>query len=387
MAVMKRNPWTSKANPGAEGLKMLSAAASQGFNSVRQGEPLPGRMKILAWGDTATVDGDVMRINAKTVELLPVTQRQMNWPHAHIDIEHATVPGSPLFKLYAQNGKFGAVLGWGTPVVVDGEGLFVDGIVWSPESKRAYEFPDLSGTVKTLADGTVVGLHSFAFCCHGKAEGVHAYSDIIQTEDQDPMDKLLLALLGLTATATEQEQTDRAAKLGAALQSLLGAGEDGMKAMSALMKMDTAKLTALAALDPAKLSALSQLSETDLKTKLTALSALGEGNGTALQTLVNRVGVVETELKTLGQDSTALRRSKILGDAASKGKQVPASWVEKYGHDLKLLSDLVDGLPEGVIPLGQTTVDGGTRQTTPASKAEKDVAAIFGRKPEDLKGL
>jgi phage I-like protein len=394
---MKRNPYSARVNASAEGIKVLSAAAvAQG---VRQGEPLPSRMRILPWGETRTTDGDVMRVNAQTAELLPGTQREMNWPHAHIDIEHATVPGTPLFKLAAQDGKFPAVLGWGTPLVIAGEGLFVDGITWTPQSKRAYEFPDVSGVVKHLADGTVTGLHSFAFCCHGKGEGCSAFSALIDpTQTEDDMDKLLMALLGLDANADEAAKADRAAKLGAALQALLAAGPEGAKSMSALLKIDPSKLTAMAQLDPAqlkalsgldagKLKALSALTADDLGAKLKTLSSLDEGHGAALTALGKRLDAVEGSVKPMAQDFESMRRTQILSQAAAKGKAVPEAWLAKYGANLAVLSDMIDGLPEGVVSLSQASVSG----VQPAGKVPSNddaskVAAIFGRKPEDLKG-
>lgn len=395
---MKRNPYSQKTNATAAGLKIMSAqTGAVSFNAVRQGEPLPSRLKILPWGDTRTTDGDLMRVNAQSVALLPQTQREMNWPHAHIDIEHASIPGTQLFKLAAANGSFPAILGWGTPRVVPDEGLFVEDIVWTPESKRAYEFPDLSGVVKHLADGTVVGLHSFAFCCHGKAEGVTAYSALLNPMEET-MDKLLMALLGLKAEDDEAKKLERATKFGAALAALAGGGDDGVKAMSALLKLepaklavlsklDSARLTALCGLDADKLKALSAMDVLHLDEKVKLLSSMDEGAGAAMTALGKRMGTVEESLKTLAQDNVAARRAKLLGDAAAKGKAVPAAWLEKYGDNLAVLSDMIDGLPEDVVPLSQRSVDSSTaRAVTPASKEVSEVAKVFGRKPEDLKG-
>ncbi|HPS07302.1 MAG TPA: hypothetical protein PLG22_07205 [Kiritimatiellia bacterium] len=388
---MKRNPYSSHTNPVADGIRTLSALPPSGFNGVRQGEPLPSRLKILPWGTTRTTDGDTVSVNAQTAELLPATQRELNWPHAHIDIEHATIPGTPLFKLAAQNGRFPAVLGYGTPLVIPGEGLFVDAITWSPQSKRAYEFPDISGVVKHLADGTVTALHSFAFCCHGKAEGVTAYSALLdptnETETEDElMDKLMMALLGLDANADDATKLDRATKLGAALAAL-PAGPDGAKAMSALLKLDAGKLAALSQLDAAKLTALSQLSATDLEAKIKTLSQMDEGSAAAMTALGKRLGTIEADFKTLSQDAAGLRRAKILSDAAAKGKAVPEAWLAKYGDNLAVLSDMIDGLPENVVSLSQSADPSARHRVTPDGKDAAEVAKAFGRKPEDLKGF
>lgn len=393
---MKRNPYSSRVNTAGEGLKALSSAVSA--RGVRQGEPLPTRMRILPWGETRTTDGDVMRVDATTAELLPETQRALNWPHAHIDIEHATLPGTPLFKLAAQEGRFPAVLGWGRPLVVEGEGLFVDEIVWTPQSKRAYEFPDVSGVVKHLSDGTVIALHSFAFCCHGKGEGCTANSALmeIQTETEDElMQKLLMALLGLDANADEAAQAERAAKIGAALQALLAAGPDGAKAMSALLKLDAGKIAALSApdkakleallkLDAGKLEALSQIGAKDLTAKLAALSQMDEGSGAALTAIGKRLDLVETAFKAMSQDSSAARLAKILGDGAAKGKAIPQEWPAKFGADLAVLSAMVDALPENVVPLDQRALSQGQPPAKAENKDEAAVARVFGHDPKQL---
>jgi hypothetical protein len=322
--------------------------------------------------------------------MLPGMQRELNWPHAHADIEHASVPGTPLFKTAAQNGTFAKILGWGTPAVVPGEGLFVEGIVWTPHGTRAYEFPDVSGVVKTLADGTVTALHSWAFCCHGKAEGsLAAYSALVtdpnQTETEDElMEKLLLALLGLDETADDAAKADRAAKLGAALQALAAGGADAVKAMSALLKLDAAKLGALTALDAEKLKALAQIPAADLEAKLKTLSQMDEGSAAAMTALGKRIGSVEDTVKTLSQDTGAMRLAKLLGDAAAKGKAVPEAWPKKYGSDLAVLSDMIDSLPEDVVPLAQRSDPDGTRRVTADNPDLTSVAKVFGHDPKDL---
>lgn len=388
MRAMKRNPYSAHTNPAADGLKTLSAGGGEP-GGVRQGEPLPTRLRILKWGTSRTTDGDTVTVNETSAAMLPGMQRELNWPHAHADIEHASVPGTPLFKLAAQNGTFAKVLGWGTPAVVPGEGLFVEGIVWTPHGKRAYEFPDVSGVVKTLADGTVTALHSWAFCCHGKAVGsLAAYSalDGIVTEDEEDelMDKLLLALLGLDETADDAAKADRAAKLGAALQALAAGGADAVKAMSALLKLDAAKLGTLTALDAEKLKALAQIPAADLEAKLKTLSQMDEGSAAAMTALGKRIGSVEDTVKTLAQDTGAMRLAKLLGDAAAKGKAVPEAWPKKYGGDLAVLSDMIDSLPEDVVPLAQRSVPDGTRRVTADNPDVASVAKVFGHDPKDL---
>jgi phage I-like protein len=217
-----------------------------------------------------------------------------------------------------------------------------------------------------------------------------------EVEEDELMDKLLMALLGCSETDDEATKLARAQKLGAALQSLGGAEP---KALSALLKTDTdrlavlcqmdgGKLKVLCDLDGAKLKELSALSAKDLESNINLLSSMDEGQGAAVTAVGKRVGEVETTLKALSQDNTAFRRAKILSDAAAKGKAIPDAWLTKYGHDVQLLSDMIDGLPENVVPLSQQADPGsGKRSMTVPTGAEADVAKVFGRKPEDLKGV
>jgi hypothetical protein len=323
------------------------------------------------------VDGGSVTVSALSAELLPGRQTELNWPHAHADIEHASLPGTPLFKQAAAAGTFAAVLGWGTPSVVVGEGLFVDDITWTPQARRAYEFPDVSGVVKTLADGTVVALHSWAFCCHGKAVGATAaYSALLMDSNEEGkrMEKLMLAFLGLDETADEAAKLDRATKLGAALRALADGGGEAVTAMSALLKLDVEKLKALSA-----------LGAEDLTAKLTALSQMDEGKGAALTALAARVGSAEERIKALSQSTNAGQRAALLEKAAAQGKAVPEAWLSKYGENLQALSDLIDALPADVVPLAQRTVVSGSRPAgLTASKDEAEVAKIFGHNPKDL---
>ena len=198
------------------------------------------------------------------------------------------------------------------------------------------------------------------------------------------MEKLLLALLGLDETADDAAKADRAAKLGAALQALAAGGADAVKAMSALLKLDAAKLGALTALDAEKLKALAQIPAADLEAKLKTLSQMDEGSAAAMTALGKRIGTVEDTVKTLSQDTGAMRLAKLLGDAAAKGKAVPEAWPKKYGGDLAVLSDMIDSLPEDVVPLAQRSVPDGTRRVTADNPDVTSVAKVFGHDPKDL---
>lgn len=356
-------------------------------NGIRAGQPLPARLKVLNWGLNRTTKGDFI-VNEKTARMLPDTQLANNWDDVCIDIEHASVPGSPLFKAAAENGKFPELLGRGKPVVVLNDGLYIDQVVWSPHGKRAYEFPDISPAVKQDADGVVVGIHSLAFCTHGATFGLHAYSATSNPNSQQDgitMKNWFLRLLGFGQDATDQQVEQKLDSLADVLK-LLGCVKPEALQMLCALKPDV--LTALAGLKPDTLTTLSKLSAKDVDDKLKLLSTIGDGQKETLQAALTRLSALETTLATLSTQHTADRRSALLARAARAGKKVPKAYLDKYGDDLETLSALIEDLPV-TVPLNQRAVEPSTVQLSTASgqdgETESRVAALFGRTPDALR--
>ena len=355
-------------------------------NGIRTGQPLPSRLKVLNWGVNKTVKGDVI-VNDLTASSLPAFQAEKNWDDVVLDIEHGSVPGSPLFLAAAANGKFPELLGRGKPLVISGQGLFVDGISWSPHGNRAYEFPDLSGAVKQDSSGVVIGLHSLAFCTHGAAEGIHSYSQQVNTTMEHTMKSILLSLLGLDEKATDAQMLEKAKTMAPAILSLSGMDP---KLATALVAMTPDALQLLTSLKPETLTALSKLTAKEIEDKLALLSTIGAGKDETLQAALTRLSTAEGTLTTLKADFTSARRNTLLLSAAQQGKVVPKVYLEKHGDDLTTLSTLIEQLPV-TVPVEQRVVTLSTgaprAMTTTPTDIEARVAARFGRKPEDLKDV
>jgi len=150
-------------------------------NNALAGDSLPERIKILGWGDHQTVNAIAPRISPRTFAVLPQTQARKAWDQVALDYEHNTVPGS---RAYKESGEPRDVAAYGTPEVIEGEGLFLTNLVYTPSGRaHAASYIDLSPAV--LLDeqtGDVLGLHSCALTRNGAIEGIHFFN----VEGEDP---------------------------------------------------------------------------------------------------------------------------------------------------------------------------------------------------------
>ncbi|MCX6901700.1 MAG: hypothetical protein NT105_23725 [Verrucomicrobia bacterium] len=203
-------------------------------------KPLPTRLKLLHWGDNDTRFGN-LKVNESTMALLPKNQLRAKRPRPHGDLQHQTVEGTQFYKgepchLSARR--------W-TPEVVAGEGLFACSIEWNPiaEEYKA-DYPDVSAAVATAPDGTVTFVHSFALCRHGEVDGITLPLSAVlsaalaeptnNTNTGDNVDhkKLLLIILGLPDTATDQEIQDAATKVADKLKVAPATAADRIAAVA-----------------------------------------------------------------------------------------------------------------------------------------------------------
>ncbi|MES2466311.1 MAG: hypothetical protein V4675_03325 [Verrucomicrobiota bacterium] len=80
-----------------------------------QDETPPERLLVVSWGLNQTYDGPLL-CDAETLKILPERQRQARADRIAIDLDHACAFG-------ANNGQPRHVAGYGTPRVVEGEGI------------------------------------------------------------------------------------------------------------------------------------------------------------------------------------------------------------------------------------------------------------------------
>lgn len=168
---------------------------------------LPERIKLLSWGENPSVKG-VIRVNERTIAHLAQDQGARGFGEVALDFEHNTVPGSAEYERSQEPRKVAA---YGVPKVVPNEGLYLEGLRWTPTGQaEALNFADLSPAVQTEADGTVRFLHSVALVRNGAVEGLSFFSVDLKGENHMEKTNILTltavaAALGLGAEATEAE--------------------------------------------------------------------------------------------------------------------------------------------------------------------------------------
>jgi phage I-like protein len=294
---------------------------------------LPRRLKLLDWGINKTVKGDII-VNELTAARLPALQAARGFDRVALDYEHNTVEGSAEF---ARTKEPREVAAYGVPVLIKGEGLFLDQVAYTPSGEtHARNYADLSPTPELAADGTVLFLHSVALVRQGAVEGLSFFSVEMAAVDQESeqvtknqeeialMEKILALLkkaLGLAEAATEDEVVTAIQALSA-LQPKIVALETALGPLVALTAAD-GKLTMLSAgLEGIK----GKLGDTDVTGKITTLSA---------------------ELETI-------RKDLVCYQARIEGKVVPLSADELKTTSLETLTGMIAKLPV-TVPVGKLT--------------------------------
>jgi phage I-like protein len=156
------------APPKNLGGQLLSFRIANGALTVKG---LPSRLKLLNWGVNETVKGPVT-VGAHTLAQLAANQARLGYDRIQIDFNHQTVPGSETYQADPVE-----VAGYGTPLVVPGDGLYLVNIEWTPAGKKyAANYHDLSPTPKLDDQGEVVFLHSVALCRQGAVRDLTFYN-------------------------------------------------------------------------------------------------------------------------------------------------------------------------------------------------------------------
>lgn len=203
--------------------------------TLAAGGAMPTRLKLLSWGRNETGGKGTFLVNETTLSQLAANQVASNFDRVAFDFEHNTVKGSPNYA-----GEPCKVAGHGTPLVLSGEGLFLDQIEWTAEGKDyvgGRHYIDVSPSILTSPKGEVIFLHSAAACRQGATVGstiTLSATELTTLNSQlttmfDPT-KALRKLLGLPETATEAELETAA---NAALAEM---GDESVKTLSAQIK-------------------------------------------------------------------------------------------------------------------------------------------------------
>ena len=187
----------------------LSGSAARGTLA------LPKRIKVLNWGDNPNSHG-------KRVNVGPLFAKCLNaetYPYRKValDFEHNTFPGTAAYK---ESKEPRPVAGFGTIEAVEGEGVFITMLSWTPDGeKMAANYADVSAGAVSDDDGRLIAVASVALCRTGAVDGMDfveaplsggvssALSGIINNNQKGKaMDykALLLKALGLGEDATDE---------------------------------------------------------------------------------------------------------------------------------------------------------------------------------------
>ena len=289
-------------------------------NDALAAADLPSRLKLLNWGVNDSKKGPII-VGPLTLSALADRQALYGFDKIGIDYEHQSVPAHPNFlpppREYAA---------YGVPRVVEGEGLFLEEIEWTPSGKeKARNYVDLSPT-PLLENGEVVFLHSVALCPQGAVEGLSFFSADFKITKQTPkpMNPELLKILSVLFNVPET--ADEA--------TLLAAGKTYVESAAAASK-DKPELATLAA-----------------------------------------------ELKTLSTRLDNSERENIIQAAVSAGKIVPNSAKDLPVEKLRAL---IAELPADQVPLDKRTPDQVKALSSTLSATDLAVCKQLGINPEEFK--
>jgi len=217
--------------------------------SALNAKELPTRLLILKWGENLNAKYAPIIVNERTAEQMPKLNKRLMLDRVPIDFEHNTIEGTEAFERENEPRK---VAGYCTPVVVPGEGIWLDDIEWTQDGIDNFQnYADISAAVNTAKDGTVLIFRAGALCRAGATEGVKFLSaegcDIeaeLDAEDTQPPteEQAMEALQKLI-----DELTKRIADLEGQIAAMKGgtdsgkAIDDAVKTMSANVAAELAK--------------------------------------------------------------------------------------------------------------------------------------------------
>ena len=148
-------------------------------NGALKGESLPSRIKLMAWGDNASIKGNY-RVGDTSAKELAANQRRLGYERVALDLDHCSVQGSPEHLRLLKLGQPPIIFGYGRPNVIPGDGLWLEEMEYTPlGATSARNFEDLSPAVKD-ANGEVVFIGSVALTTNGCLHDVTFFSATTQ---------------------------------------------------------------------------------------------------------------------------------------------------------------------------------------------------------------
>lgn len=304
-------------------------------NGAIAGETLPGRLKLLKWGVNETVKGPVT-VGPETVRQLSANQAKRGYDRVAIDYNHQTVPGSEEHdRIVKQRGSIDPlpVAGYGTPVVIPNDGLYLENIEWTPSGlDSARNYSDLSPTPQLNDKGEVVFLHSVALCRQGAVNGLTFFNSSF-------------------------------------LKSLTTPSMDNPTTTSSAINFRDLFVTLLKKLG---LTVPDGASDSDIAGLVDQFKAPEVKKDEKVEPMS-----VEARLAKLETDRAEEAKTNLVLVASSQGKVIPLTPEAIKVIPLAILKELVDKLPAGTVPLVAGQRPAASTQVTTLTAEEKETCRLL----------
>lgn len=329
----------------------LVAFAAGTLTKPAEGKELPSRLLICPWGTHDTGKG-VVTCNATTAGLLLRNQAATKRLKVALDFQHNSVETS---KTYT--GEPLKVAAYGALELVEGEGIYLSAVEWTPEGKEHAangHYPDISPALKLNDQREVIWVHSAGLVRQGEIDGLELFDagDTINAVLNMGLDtgmmnwtasrellNIFLATVGMSIpdNATYDEMKALAAR--------------GAKKLEAGMATPEAKAAAAATDNP----------DNDITTM----------NATDINDLKSRLERAEQRADKADKDA-------IEAKAVAAGKVIPFSAEDIKGFSVEQFSAICDKLPAGQVRL-ESRGDGQVKSETLTFAANTELAATLSR--------
>ena len=353
------------------------------LNGVSETGELPGRLKLFDWGVNKTSEGDFL-VDEGSLAVFAANQNRLQRQQVQVDFNHNTVEGTAAY-LAAKGSP--EMAGYGIPVIVHGEGIFLEGVETTPSGlSKSADYKDLSPAPLVDSSNRVIGLHSVALVPAGATEGLTIESAALKALSASlktlavPPSKLMGEKPKVDAYANGQspnndpimEETKKAV-----LTALGGdedmSYEDVCQKLKAVFKSSGGKEGPLNSPAPG-----TEIIERCLTASLKPV----------MEKLEAQEGTIKTLQASLDTERASLQdreRAAIVSDASKAGKVIPLSADEIKTLDIKILSSLVANLPKAVVPMKPLaprvlSADGKAVRRTLADSAAAIEAQIAGNR-------
>lgn len=331
----------------------------------------PARLVVAPWGKSDLRERGVALVGAETLARFDASQKALRLDRVAIDFEHNTVPGTAAYEASAEPRK---VAGYATAQAVDGVGLVLSAIDWTPEGLEALQgghYQDVSPTIYRDEAGHVVGLHSVALVRHGEIQGLTLEAAATALSAQ---------LLALEAAHSTQPPTpnEPPASTGRDLPTVT---------MKNLLKEILAALGITLA-DDADDAAYEAAAKEGAK-KLDALMAKAEPAPAGADGEAEPMSALERRLQALEAKEEASERQAIVARATHAGKVIPLSAEDIAKTPVEVLSAMVEKLPAGKVPTAARTPEGAqpTQEPDALSAETRKFQRQLGVTDEELKAV